>query len=131
MRFTLYYSTNVISHRIKLCFMELWLIKTKGEKIIDKFFKIKIKHSSIILMEVLYIINMQFQPMFFIHTLDEWKKSLIHNEDECLHSSPCLFLGLHIWHSFCALFFGFYLHVYKGKGILLFQVLTLGSRLRL
>jgi len=71
MRFTLYYSTNVISHRIKLCFMELWLIKTKGEKIIDKIFKIKIKHSSIILMEVLYIINMQFQPMFFIHTLDE------------------------------------------------------------
>jgi len=51
--------------------MELWLIKTKGEKIIDKIFKIKIKHSSIILMEVLYIINMQFQPMFFIHTLDE------------------------------------------------------------
>ncbi len=43
MKFTLYYLTNVISYRIKLCFMELRLIKTKGEKIIDKIYKNKNK----------------------------------------------------------------------------------------
>jgi hypothetical protein len=40
------------------------------------------------------------QLMFFIDTLDERKMSLIHNEDECLHSSPSLLLGLLVQHSF-------------------------------
>jgi hypothetical protein len=31
--------------------------------------------------------------------LDEWKK-IIHNENECFHSSLCLLLGLLIEHSF-------------------------------
>ncbi len=40
----------------------------------------KIKHSSIILMEVLLL-----KTCKFIRTLDESQKSFIHNEDECLH----------------------------------------------
>jgi hypothetical protein len=54
----------------------------------------KIKHSSIILMEVLLLKTCKF--IFFIHTLNEWKKTCIYNEHECLHSSPCLLLGLFV-----------------------------------
>jgi len=83
----------------------------------------KIKYSSIILMEVLLL-----KTCKFIHTLNESQKSFIHNEDECLHSANSLFLGLPIQHSFCGLFFGFSLHVYKG--ISPSQIQTLGSRLK-
>ncbi len=59
------------------------------------------------------------------------KKSFIHNEDECLHSFPCLLIGLPIQHSCCHKNFGFYLHVDKENDILSSQVPTIGFKLRL
>jgi hypothetical protein len=47
------------------------------------------------------------QLIIFIHTLDEWKESFIHNEDECLHSSPCLHLSLLVNIHFAIKFLGF------------------------
>jgi len=55
MEFTLYYSTNVISYIIALCFMRLQLIEIMKKKLSIKNLIDKIKHSFIILMEVLFI----------------------------------------------------------------------------
>jgi hypothetical protein len=63
MEFTLYYSINVISHIIRLCFMIFYLIKIMKTKL-------SIKHLFIILMEVLFIKKI-LNVIIFIHTLDE------------------------------------------------------------
>jgi len=52
------------------------------------------------------------------------KKSFIHNEDECLHSSPMFAFRFTNTNSFCDKILGFYLHVYKQKNILPSQVPT-------